>query len=125
MSRHSSLVIKDDKTYIKFKTLCLELGQDLQDVVWQFIEKKVAEYDGQKNGIENFFDKSFVPKPEIDADLETKILPWLRTLSDEKLHQMVRNFYPGHIFAKALLDTPQDQRKNTGYDYQTIWRQYK
>lgn len=125
MSRHSSLVIKDDKTYIRFKTLCLELGKDLQDVVWQFIEKKVEEYDGKKNGLENYFGLEHILKPEIDADFETKILPWLRTLSDDKLHQTVRNFYPGYIFCNALLDTPPDQRRNAGFDYQMIWRKYK
>lgn len=123
----TSFTVYDKDTYNKFGVIAREMHGHggINKLIWNFIKKTVDEHDGQKNGIENYFDQSFVPKPEIDADFESKILPWLRTLNDDKLHQMMRIFYPGHIFIKALQDTPQDQRLTAGFDYQMLWRQYR
>lgn len=119
------MIVQDPEVYRRFKTLCTELGVSVTDMLWNFVSKKVVEFDGQKNGIERFFDANFIPKPEIDDDFEKKVLPYLRTLNDESLDNLLRTFYQGYIHIKALQDTPPDQRRTVEFVYDSIWRKYR
>lgn len=121
----TNLVYYDKETWKSLQSIASEFGTDVSHLLWPLIQKIVAIHEGKKKGLDNFLDPNYIPVPSITDDFETKILPYLRTLNDENLTKTLKIFYPGYIFCNALLDTPPDQRRTAGFDYQTIWRKYK
>ncbi|MDE1769233.1 MAG: hypothetical protein KGI28_01590 [Thaumarchaeota archaeon] len=123
----TSFTVYDQDIYRKFGTIAKEMHGHggINKLLWKFIEKTVREHDGQKNGLENYFDQNFIPVPQITDDFETKIIPYIRTLNDDGLTNVIKNLHRGSLFANALRDTPSDQRRTVEFDYMTIWRKYR
>jgi hypothetical protein len=126
MVKLSSFNIKDEKIYNRFKSLCTELNVGIHDSIWQYIEKQVAAFDGKRSGkMDLFFDPNYVPKPEIDDDMETRIIPWLRSLNTEQLSKRIQFFYQAYVWSKALHSTPPSDRHIVNFDLTTLWKQYR
>src|SRR5690242_11786136 len=86
-----------------------------------YIMNRVQKYQTANKGIEAFFEPNYVPKPEIDADVEQKILPWLRSRTNDELNKLRINSYRSFVYTQGLLDTPPDKRSTIEFDYETLW----
>lgn len=93
--------------------------------IGKHIFERVQKYQGLTKGLETFFDASFIPKPDIDADFETKILPWMRSRTNDELNKLRINSYRAFVFAQGLIDTPIDKRQTIDLDYETLWKRYR
>ena len=86
----------------------------------QFLEK----YDGKGNKMDNYFGSNFIPKPEIDDDIETKTLPWLRTRDTNELARLKQNLFASYVFSSALYDINPNERATAELQLNILCKKY-
>lgn len=92
------------------------------DLSLKFLEK----HDGKQSvKLNTFFDPNYIPKPEIDGDVESQIIPWLRTLSNDQLSKEIQIYYQAYVWAQALRDTPPCERQTISFNPTTLWKRYR
>ena len=87
----------------------------------QFLEK----YEGESNRMDNYFDPNFIPKPEIDDDVDKKILPWLRNKNTEDLAKLKQIFFAAYIYTSGLYDTNPSERATAELTFNILWKKYR
>ena len=98
----------------------------IKKIYTDFSIKFVQKYDGKDSvKLNTFFDPNYVAKPEVDADMETKFIPWLRTLNTEQLSKQIQIFYQAYVWSQALRDTPPSDRHIVNFDLTTLWKRYR
>lgn len=94
--------------------------------LWTLAKEYMTKFESN-NGhkLDIFFGSEYIAKPNIDDDIENKILPWLRVQQKEDIDKIRINAYRTYVYAQALLDTSPDQRRTIGLDFETLWKRYR
>lgn len=126
---HTSLPFRTEeekKNWKKFKDIAGEQELDAATLLHKFIKTTVDKFDGRTVSLDKFTDPSYIPMPELFADI-SKASKYLIPMSKPELRDAEQWFYKMRVYA-AFFQTLDDKQKarlikeNDTIRYEYAWR---